>query len=264
LTIHDLLNLQYPQFATFKQRFIAKISALSAPRAEVVMVPSRYSRSELLRLSNCREASIKVIYHGCGFDFSTTASVEYKDNFKNCEPFFLFVGADYPRRNVPGLIKAFAEVKSELSRPINLIIAGTSTRLKFLQETIKDNNVTDNVRLLGHIDDEMLKYLYLHALAFVYPSRYEGFGMPILEAMSAGLPVIVPDCPPYDEVAGEAGIYFNPDDPEGMKKAMIRVISNPALREEYSQKSRLQASHFSWETAARQILELIKQFEIGK
>jgi alpha-1,3-rhamnosyl/mannosyltransferase len=133
-----------------------------------------------------------------------------------------------------------------------------------LQETIKDNNVTDNVRLLGHIDDEMLKYLYLHALAFVYPSRYEGFGMPILEAMSAGLPVIVPKCPPYDEVAGEAGIYFNPDDPEGMKKAMIRVISNPALREEYSQKSRLQASHFSWETAARQILELIKQFEIGK
>lgn len=258
VTVHDVIYARHPEWGTFKERAVAKLAVRFARRADLIIVPSWNTRKDLLELGNCPPEKINVIPHGLTFDFSTVAD-KPRAVPSGTAPFLLFVGFDYPRRDIPGLIKAFGAAMEVCESEYHLILAGGTNRKSILIQDIERAGMVDRVHILDHTDDETLSYLYTHAYAFIYPSRYEGFGIPVLEAMTAGLPVIVPQSPPMPEVAGEAGIYFEPDDPEGMKKAILKIIQNPNLREEFSAKSKIQASRFDWKETASKTLELIKQ-----
>ena len=259
VTVHDVIYARHPEWGVFKERIIAKRAVKFAHLADAIITPSQKTADDLVELGKTASEKIHVIQHGCNFDFSDAGSKCRKHPLEDNAPYLLFVGFDYPRRDIPGLIEAFSNVKREYQSDYHLIIAGGSKRMDFLQELINKRQIAQHIHILDHIDDPELKNLYLYADAFIYPSIYEGFGFPVLEAMQAGLPVVIPNSGTMPEVAGDAGLYFDPKDPEGMKNAMLKIIQNPELREELSEKSKIQAAKFSWEKAAWQTLELIKK-----
>jgi len=259
MMIHDVLYARHPEWCDRKTWMQAKLAIKFAQNADIVLVPSAKTKNDLIELGKCPESKINVIHHGCKLDFSDTIDFYDQDlDFAHIE-YFLFVGFDYVRRNIPGLIKAFGEALEVTGRDFHLVIAGGTDRRSHLESVKNSTGFGNKIHLQGHVDDNLLKYLYTNAVGFLYPSVYEGFGFPVLEAISAGLPVVVPNTATMPEVAGDAGIYFDPDDPDGIKNAIIKVMNSPELRLEYSEKSRIQAAKFSWQKTAEKTLELLKR-----
>lgn len=261
LMVHDVIYARYPKWGTFKEKIIAWLAVHFAHRADIVITPSKNTRNDLVELGKCPQEKIVVITHGSSFDFSSVPK-RPSEVPENCEPFLLFVGFDYPRRNIPGLIRAFGEAMKKNRKKHNLILAGGTNRRELLLEEIERADMKGRVLLLEHIADDTIKYLYMHAEAFVYPSIYEGLGLPVSEALSAGLPVVVPNTRTMPEIVGEAGVYFNPNEPQALKNAILKVINNHDLREELSEKGKARANLFSWDKVATETLALLKK--LGK
>lgn len=225
----------------------------SLKRATYIVAISEATKKDLLKLFNIHNEKIKVIPIGykkiC--DIST-------NKITLPSKFFFFVGVHKKRKNVLNIIKAYKIFSSKFSG-ISLVLAGNQNGHYFdmLLKYVNDNNLNNSVVFIGRLDDGQLSYVYKNSYAFIFPTLIEGFGMPILEAMNCGIPVITSNCSALSEVASYAALLVNPYNSEDIAQAMSKIVSNENLRLDLIKKGKIRSKEFSWDIAAKGLLKII-------
>jgi glycosyltransferase involved in cell wall biosynthesis len=242
---HDLQHKRHPEhFRWFDLPFWKLLLWASAHRARRLIAVSEATRHDLLRVYRLPPERISVVHHGVEPDFFTLDRTR-------TEPYVLCVSTLHPHKNLDRLIRAYARNK----RDWRLTIVGMRGFFaQVLEALIAELGVMDSVQLTGWIPRDELLQLYAKAHAFVYPSTFEGFGMPVLEAMAAGIPVTCSDIAPLREVAGDAALFFDPLNEDAIATALDRIITDVPLRAQLAQTGPERARLFSWERAARETL----------
>ena len=208
-----------------------------------------------------REEKVKVIYEAADEMFDAGVRDEEAKKLKSklgIDKYILSVGTLEPRKNLMSLLQAFADVIPLLPEDIKLVIAGRKGWLyEDILKTIGD--IGGKVVVTGYVTKVELRLLYNEAEVFVYPSLYEGFGLPVIEAMACGAPVITSNTSSLPEVAGDAGITVDPCNTGALSEAILEVVKNRKLREELSGKGLQRANLFSWEITAKQTLNVYSE-----
>jgi len=243
LTIHDLSPLEHPEW--FRGSFTIwyrLLLPILAKHVRKVFTPSEYVKQKVMR----RFGIENVVVTPNGVDHSFFHPDANQKQFDLPECYVLFVGSIEPRKNLDLLLRAWAEIKSNF-KETELLIVGVSGNVF---SAVNLAHEVERVRFLGYVEDEMLAGLYANATVFVLPSQEEGFGLPALEAMASGTPVIVSDGNALREIVNEAGLIFCLSNPVGLKNALTECLSNTRLRAELKQKGLVRAQQFSWKTTA--------------
>ena len=242
---HDLQHVRHPEyFRWFDLPFWKLLLWASAHRARRLIAVSEATRADLVRVYGLPREKIDVVLHGVEPEF-------FLLDRTHTEPFVLCVSTLHPHKNLDRLIRAYARRK----RDWRLIIAGLRGFFAdALDGLIAELGVQDSVQLTGWIPREELLQLYARAQASVYPSTFEGFGMPVLEAMAAGIPVACSDIAPLREVAGDAALFFDPLSEDEIAGALERIVTDEALRGRLAEAGRERARSLTWERAARETL----------
>lgn len=259
LTVHDLSFVREPDSVMpGMTRHLNMWVPWSVKRADQVIAVSEATRQDLIELYHTPPEKITVIHHGVTPEFKPVenpfdlAAVCQKYALDKT-PFVLTLGTIQPRKNYRRLVQAFAQIDP----PFTLVIAGNKgwhydTIFKEVQELGLENRVY----FPDFVDDSDLPALYSAASLFVYPSLYEGFGLPALEAMACGTPVVASNQSSLPEVVGEAGVLVDPRDVGAIAEAMSRVLSDESLNRQLSETGRRRAAHFSWDKVAADLLNL--------
>ena len=261
VTIHDLAFKQYPHF--LKKQFGQFLSFLKTKRdvhrADRVIAVSEHTARDAMEFFKIARQRVRVVYHGVDPDFRPDvpeASIaEMKKKYHILAPrYLLWVGTLEPRKNLPALIEMYAQLKN-LHAEYNLVLAGG---LGWQYEDIvrMAQAVGPKVQITGYLPREDLVSLYAGAALFVYPSLYEGFGMPLLEAMASGLPIVAANNSSIPEVIGDAGILVDPLNIAEMGEAVRRVLNDRSLSASLREKGIARAREFTWERAARETLKI--------
>lgn len=260
VTVHDLKYVHFPSYfrglGTLKHRYITSMIRQSVRSADHVLAVSDHARSDIVSKFGIDGGKITVVPHGPGGIQTTTEESSPIDG-----PYLFFVGSLRPHKNLDTLVDAYIELRSRTGETTaKLAIAGAEygDSLTELRERIPKPYQND-VEFLGRVDDETLATLYAHATAFVYPSLYEGFGLPPLEAMAHGTPVIASNRTSIPEVVGDAGVYIDPTDKNDLADALERVLTSQSLRERLREKGQQRYQEFSWERTARETLAVYEQ-----
>jgi glycosyltransferase involved in cell wall biosynthesis len=267
VTIHDLGFIRFPErYKKAKRLYLHALTALSAKRAKHLITPSEAIRREVIELLKIKPERVTAIAEGVSGDFKPYP-VETVEEFRREKGlparFVLYVGTLEPRKNIPLLIKAFARWRNENpagADGVRLVLGGAKgwfyEEIFRLVEQLGLSEVTD---FPGYLREADLPLWYNSARCFVYPSVYEGFGLPPLEAMACGCPVITSDASSLPEVVGEAGIMIKPDDEVGLTAALNRLLTDEAAWAAYREKGLTRAARFTWQEAARQTLRIYRQ-----
>ena len=258
LTIHDLSFDFFPEFSTCKQYFWHKAvrPKPQCQRANLIITPSENTRRDIIDYYKISPEKIIVIYPGV---HTPKIHVDIKNKYNLPDKYILFLGTIEPRKNIIGLIEAFENLRAKYPIMAHLVIAGASGwKNKEIFARAKASNVADKIHFINFVAPEDKAALYACAEIFVYPSFYEGFGFPILEAMAAGTPVISSNRSSLPEIAGSAAYLIDPARPEQLTLAMNELINKPSLRAWHVQKGLEQAKKYSWEKAAREWLNTLK------
>jgi glycosyltransferase involved in cell wall biosynthesis len=266
LTIHDLWLDRYPQYSRkfLGQRFSSYRTRLRANRAAHIIADSRHTAQDVQELYGLPPGKVSVIYPGASSEFFPARGMKELSSLRGRygipeEPYILFVGGADPRKNHRGLCEAFAH-HQDLRKKCCLVVVGDPVhRMGSVVQTTSRLNIQERVVCLGTVPVADLRLLYAHADLFVFPSLYEGFGFPVLEAMACGTPVITSNRSSLPEVAGDAAVLVNPEDPPALAEAMRRVLFDQSLRESLKAKGVEQVKRFTWQKAARQTLEVYRQ-----
>ena len=261
ITIHDMAYLVYPEkFTNWYRAYLKFWVPISARKANLVIADSQNTKNDIIKYLHMPENKIEIIYPGVGDEFKNADDTELlKDVLKKYGliggKYVLYVGTMEPRKNVVTLLKAYRCFLDSYQMKCCLVIAGEKGWLyEEIFEILERLTLRPNVIFTGRVLDEELPYLYKGAGLFVYPSLYEGFGLPPLEAMASGTPVVTSNTSSLPEVAGDAALMVSPIDVDGLAGAMFRVLSDENLRKELIEKGLERASKFSWEeTAARTV-----------
>jgi len=243
-------------------------TAFALKYAKKIITVSDFTKQEILSIyPKTKVDKISVIHNGYNTDIFRPVVDEEKinavlDKYGITRPYFLYVGRLEKKKNTPALIEALSLVREnnpEIKEKL-VLIGNASFGFDEVKYVIEEFNLNQDVYIPGWVEEADLPYVYNAASAFVFPTRHEGFGIPILEAMACGLPVIASDLPVLREVAEEAVLYFNHNDKREIAEAMVRIVKDKALREELIAKGLMQSHKFSWEKCARETLELMENF----
>jgi glycosyltransferase involved in cell wall biosynthesis len=259
VTIHDLAYFYYPE--EFLKKDLYKLRAWtkqSLQKANKVISVSKTTKKDLKKFYSLPENKVEVIYNG--YDRESVNEHNFhldKEEIKK-NPYLLYLGTLQPRKNIPTLIEAFYKLQTEYPN-LKLILAGKKGWLfdKIFKE-VKDKEIEDKVIFTGFVNESDLQFLYENAICFVLPSRYEGFGIPVLEAMSYQCPVIASYKSSLPEVGGDACLYFNPETVNDLEEKIKLFLSDENLRTEYIEKGKKQIEHFSWENCGQQTLAVLE------
>ncbi|MBI4639078.1 MAG: glycosyltransferase family 4 protein [Candidatus Tectomicrobia bacterium] len=261
-TLYDLGFMEYPDWTTEENRIGCFRGVFNASLyADYIIAISEYSRRHFLETFPHYPADrVSVIYLASRFsshlDFAKPASLP------PLQPahFWLTVGTLEPRKNHRGLLQAYAKLKAHLGQTFPLVLAGGQGWLMDdFERTIDNLGLRQDAVLLGYVDDRALQWLYQNCFGFVYPSLFEGFGLPVLEAMSLGAPVIASNTTSLPEIVGLSGLLVNPLQEDDIFEAMRKVSRGEVDREVLKDKALEGARSFSWEHAARQVLTLYQE-----
>ena len=258
LTIHDLTPILFPEthggIHTFLQN---NILPRSLKRVDSIIAVSNSTKNDIIRYFKIGEAKVKVIYNGVDEIFQVLHEnkvEDVKEKYEIKHPFILYVGTLEPRKNIPTLLKAFYLLKKKGIQHRLVIAGGKGWKYESVYETVNELNLQDEVIFTGYVSDEDLPKLYNAADLFVYPSLYEGFGFPPLEAMACGCPVITSNVSSLPEVAGDAGILVDPLGIDEIADAMWKVLNNEDVRERMVKMGLERAKMFSWEKCAEETI----------
>lgn len=269
VTVHDLAFLEHPEYAVPELvTYLKKIVPEAVAAADVVAAVSEATRQGLMQHFHTPAEKITVVPIGVASHFRRITdpillgATQHKYGLKH--PLVLGVGTLEPRKNHLNLIKAFARATRTKNGPAMLAIAGGKGWLyEETQRVVADLKLENKVRFLGRVSDLELITLYSMADIFAFPSFFEGFGIPPLEAMACGAPIITSDTSSLPEVVGDAAILVNPHDIDALSHAITRLIDNEGLREELRQKGFQRIQHFSWPQTARKMLAVYQRLYEG-
>ena len=229
-----------------------------ARAADALTTISQFSRDDIARTLRIPAGTVKVIYPAPDRSFIEPGARSGEHALQAPEvhrPYILCLGAMDPRKNTIAVVRAFAQARRHLGEDIRLVIPGIENVPRHpIRKLVHDLGLNGEVILLGYVYDDQLVALYRGAECFVYPSLYEGFGLPPLEAMALGTPVIASKATSIPEVVGDAALLFDPRSPKDLAKAMVRLLRDPDLRGELIHRGHHQAACFSWERAAQETL----------
>jgi glycosyltransferase involved in cell wall biosynthesis len=253
VTVHDLVWRRYPETLPWQNRLLERAAmARSLAQARHVIAVSEFTRDEICSF-------YPSVRPRCSVILEAGRELPPPESGQKPEPYFLFVGTREPRKNLPALLEAYCRLRQGGHRSHQLVIAGAAgwgdVPVAALCERLA---IADSVRIEGYVTEARLAGLYAGATALVLPSVYEGFGLPVVEAMSYGTPAIVSDTAALPEVAGDAALYVNPAEPESIAAAMKRLADDSALRQSLSEAAALRSGSFSWEIAARETMAVFQ------
>jgi glycosyltransferase involved in cell wall biosynthesis len=252
ITVHDLSFLLHPKgFRRWHLGYLQLFTRLSVTKARRVIAVSQSTKDDLLRFYGLSPEKVDVIHNGVDARFECLPAdqvTRFRVRRGLPERFVLFVGTLEPRKNVVRLIEAYAQLPP--SCPPLMLVGGKGWLYDEILTKVEKLALTDKIRFVGYVAAEELPLWYNAAEIFVYPSLYEGFGLPPLEAMACGTPVITSTASSLPEVVGQAGVLIDPTDVQALASAMERVLADAALQREMKRAGLEQAKHFSWPQAA--------------
>ena len=268
VTVHDCIHLLFPKYlpnrlALIYARFMLR---QAVRRSAVVLTVSDASRADILRFyPDTPPERVRVVPNAIDDAVLTVPSAEeaqrVHERYQIQGRFVLYAGNIKPHKNLDRLIEAFGQVKARPGfEDVKLIIIGDEIqRYGSLRRSVETAGVRQDVRFFGFVPDTTLAVLYRTAHVFAFPSLYEGFGLPPLEAMACGAPVITSRISSLPEVVGDAALLVDPYDTKEIAGALERVLSDPALRQDLVTRGRERASHFSWDRSVRAVLAVYKE-----
>ncbi len=266
VTIHDCIHLAFPQYLPSRAAYVyARASMWSAAhRSRRILTVSEASKRDIIRFLNVPPEKIVVVYNAIDERFRVTPSEEaiarVRERYQLDHPFVLYVGNIKPHKNLVRLIEAFDRLRKCGFDELTLLIIGDEiSKLPSLRRAVHSHKLHKHVRFLGHLPDDTLAILYRLAAVFVFPSLSDGFGLPPIEAMACGAPVVTSNVSSLPEVTGGAAVLVDPYDIESIADGIARVLSDPALREELRVKGIARALEFSWERSVSRTREIYQE-----
>lgn len=265
LTIHDISFELFPEFYTLKQQAWHKLinPKRQCQQAEIVIVPSDNTKRDLIEYYQLDKNKIKVIYPGTSPKFDLTEEkLELQKNivqkkYSLPDNFILFLGSIEPRKNILGLIKAFEKLPKNINDKYHLLIAGGSGwKNKLIYDNAVQSKLQNQIKFLGYIADVDKPALFALAKVFIFPSFYEGFGFPVIEAMKMSTPVITSNCSSLPEIANDAAYFINPNNPSDLSAAIKILLENNKLHFEYKKRGLALAPKYTWENSAKKHLAI--------
>ena len=290
LTVHDLSFLITPEYFSFRKNFWHKFldAKKMMAEADIIVAISENTKCDIIRLTGIDENKIKVIYDGIGAEFKPVGAQylarqfpemqdasaqdiarlrEVKEKYNLPEKFILYLGTIEPRKNISGLISAFEKIadKPEMQDYQLVIVGAGGWKNSEVYRAVKNSKYKNRIKLIGYLENSEKIYYYNLCTIFCYPSFYEGFGLPVLEAMACGAPVITSNLSSLPEVAGDSALLIDPADENSISRAIITLASDEKLRELYSSRGVERAKLFSWKKSAAEYLVIFNsQFSILK
>jgi glycosyltransferase involved in cell wall biosynthesis len=272
MTVHDMLEhvARANQQTGFRGAFHLQMTRWVLRGAARIFAVSKFTRTEIEKLFDVSSERIEVVYNAIDERFLRGhASVADRgliaQRYQVTYPFLLYAGRISPHKNVVRMIEAFSALKTELKKDhlfpdLKLIIIGDDlSGNPDLRRTVVRSGVQNDVRFLGFIPIEVLRIFYDAAKIFIFPSLYEGFGLPPLEAMAHGTPVVTSNATSLPEVVGNAAVLVNPENVFEIMRALHRVLTDQPLRERMKERGYEQAVKFSWENSVRRVLDVYRQ-----
>jgi glycosyltransferase involved in cell wall biosynthesis len=261
ITVHDLNFFFFPQFLTTDSlRYYADQIEWAVTRADHVLADSHRTRADLIELLNLPPTKVTAVHLAADERFRPVSDLPELRRYGLSPGYILFVGTLEPRKNIPTLLHAYRSMLDRGAAEVPLVLVG---KRGWLADEIFDTLDVLRLHSVRILDDVVglnsLIQLYNGAGLLVIPSFYEGFGLPVLEAMACQVPVIAADRGSLPEVVGDAGLLINPEDPDELAAAIERLLNDELLRSGLIEKGRLQAARFSWEKCARQTLQVFHQ-----
>lgn len=265
VTIHDIIHLLYPEFLPSRLAFFyaQRMIRRSLARASRVITVSQNTRSDLLRYFDVDGRKIEVVYNGVDAAFHRQLPEEELERrlaeLGVRRPYLLFVGNPKPHKNLHNVIQAYAKALTIHDFEGDLVCVGGQPEADLkIRQRAAAAGVADRLRLLGQVPDEVLPAIYQGATLFVYPTLYEGFGLPVVEAMASGVPVITSNTSALREIGEGYAQLVNPLDVEALARAIAHSMADPDHRRTLADLGRRRAREFSWERAARRTLAIYR------
>jgi glycosyltransferase involved in cell wall biosynthesis len=255
LTIHDLQFLYYPEYFTrAKLNYLKLMVPRSAETARSILVPSEFTRRTIIERLDIDPSIVVVVPHGISPRERSVQAPDIRDRYDLPNPYFLYPAITYPHKNHLVLVEAFAKVL-QMHPNTMLVLTGAKGSMETrISSELKGLEIEDRVRRLGYVPSEDLDALYNEAVAMCFPSRFEGFGAPVLEAMSRSCPVIAADSTALPEVVGDAGRLVSPDNADGWAQEMNDLLEDEVARADLMKAGLERSQDFTW-THAADILE---------
>ena len=266
ITVHDLAEFLYHSHTGLKQDLRWRMVRRSLTHARRILAVSNATKRDLENLFGIPSQRITVVQNAIDERFLQSSRREERrlvlERYQVNDPYLLYVGSARPQKNIPRLIEAFAVIKGELKDHARfgnlklLIIGDEISEHSDLRRTVIRTRMQNDVRFLGFVPVETLRIFYREAEVFVFPSLHEGFGLPPLEAMAQGTPVVTSNVSSLPEVVGDAAVFVHPENVFDIARGVERVLLDEETRRQLRQRGQQQLARFSWERSIRQVLEI--------
>jgi len=261
-TIHDLAFMDYPEYFVKNNLFVSRIAlAEQIKKSDKIITVSNVVKRQLVERFSILDSKIVVVHNGCDapfYDYSKKEESSVLAAFGINTKYFLYLGTIEPRKNILSLLKAFSRIYKD--HDVVLVIAGKKGwKYESILRYVKENELAGVVRFTGYVNQTQKQVLMKNAQLFVFPSLYEGFGLPVLEAMSYGVPVITTKGTSMEEITGDCAILVDPYSIDDICKSMLDVVSGKYTGADLAEKAVRQAKKFSWEATAENTLNVYKQ-----
>ena len=269
LFVHDLAYLHYPKMIPWYHLLYSRLfTKKMLMKAAALVTVSAFSKTDMLEhFPTIDPLKINIVPGAARHIFQPLGWQEkqvVKDGYADGREYFLFTGGVHPRKNLMNLLKAFSLFKKWQHSNMKLLIAGRlAWQAAAITEKLKTYKYRNDVVMLGYISDEQLANLTASAYAAIYPSFFEGFGLPIIEAMQCEVPVLCSQTSAMPETGGDAAEYMDPNDPEKMAKAMLQIYKDESLRSNLIAAGKIQSAKFNWEQSAVKVNQILHQIKPG-
>ena len=263
VTIHDCIHLRFPQYLPNRGavHYARVMMTMAARRSRRILTVSQASKDDILHYLGVPAGKVEVIYNALDERLAIVPTPEEVDRVRQrfllTSPFILYAGNIKPHKNLDRLIEAFSIMRRSGIEHVKLLIIGDEiSKYPNLRRLVHRHQLHQYVRFLGFVPDATLAVLYRLAAVFVFPSLYEGFGLPPLEAMACGTPVVTSNVSSLPEVVGDAALLIDPMDSAAIAQAMARVLNQPGLRAELVQRGFERVRQFSWERSVARVRQV--------
>ncbi|MGI8857526.1 MAG: glycosyltransferase family 4 protein [Thermomicrobiales bacterium] len=264
VTVHDLAFLAHPEaFHLSKRGYLSLLTRLSVQRAHRVIAVSAHTKADLVRHFHVAPGKVTVIPNAMDHRFrpatDPAALSQFRHDHHLPERFILFVGTLEPRKNLRRLIDAFARVARDDCEVALVIVGGSGWMTSDLAPLVQQRNLGDRITFTGYVPDDELPRWYQAATIFCYPSLYEGFGLPVLEAMACGTPVVTSNTSAIPEVAGDAAVLIDPTDVTALADSLLALLSDAPRWEELGRAGIARSRGYSWECTAAATYAVVRE-----